>query len=638
MFPSSKVRRVKAGSYMVPLPCKVQFRKQPTCHMLVDAPSSASHRSVKRCPLPHVLAGFASGDIILYNPWWKLEQARNKSAPKGVILSVERTLNRAGCIESAACTSLQWMPGHEGTRIIASFLNGAILVLSLYWEDPRGGKVGRGEAQPPSTHTMLQSLVGLEAACFSAWWAPKGSRVNPMCKLQLSSSPVWQLCFAPDKRTLALACQDGYLRILDLDIARDEAVAAPVLGSLKGEAQQNGLLIAACEVAYRSYYGGFTAVAWSKDMRYLVSGGEDDLVSVWSYPRKELLARGHGHQSWVSSVAVNTPESNKDCLRFASVGLDCRLLLWEFSPEICKRPRASSSIHRRPAAPPSPQVSTDSPERSLAAYPALESSLPLGRRTVPAKQRRQTAALHPIGSHRAHALPLHGVRHVEGHYITVGIDGEVSVWVPGPRPPSIDLVALLREHSPARTIELPEEAEELPAEVLEDIARAERATALDEAVVAPPGDSEAAEDRTEERERSVDEAGDLEQQPRGTESVDDDGEGTDVAHSDGGAHCEENGALEDGERLQNGFLAQERNATDCHKANPTKSLGSPEVDNEFSEDVEHDLGQGVATENGMGGRECREVIVKKVGAAGDACVQSEGEGCTVGVEENGCER
>ena len=43
-------------------------------------------------------------------------------------------------------------------------------------------------------------------------------------------------------------------------------------------------------------------VAWSRDGRYVLSGGEDDLVSVWSVEQRAVVARGQGHQSWVNAV------------------------------------------------------------------------------------------------------------------------------------------------------------------------------------------------------------------------------------------------------------------------------------------------------------------------------------------------
>ena len=55
----------------------------------------------------------------------------------------------------------------------------------------------------------------------------------------------------------------------------------------------------------RSYYGGLICVCWSPDGRYVVTGGEDDLVSVWSFSEKRVVARGQGHKSWVTVVAFD---------------------------------------------------------------------------------------------------------------------------------------------------------------------------------------------------------------------------------------------------------------------------------------------------------------------------------------------
>lgn len=55
-------------------------------------------------------------------------------------------------------------------------------------------------------------------------------------------------------------------------------------------------------MAFRSYYGGFTCVAWSPDGKFLATGGEDDLVCVWSLLERCILARGQGHKSWVTEV------------------------------------------------------------------------------------------------------------------------------------------------------------------------------------------------------------------------------------------------------------------------------------------------------------------------------------------------
>ncbi|KFM58031.1 WD repeat-containing protein 20, partial [Stegodyphus mimosarum] len=55
----------------------------------------------------------------------------------------------------------------------------------------------------------------------------------------------------------------------------------------------------------RSFFGGLLCVCWSPDGKYVVTGGEDDLVTVWSFQEKRVIARGHGHKSWVSVVAFD---------------------------------------------------------------------------------------------------------------------------------------------------------------------------------------------------------------------------------------------------------------------------------------------------------------------------------------------
>jgi WD40 repeat protein len=40
----------------------------------------------------------------------------------------------------------------------------------------------------------------------------------------------------------------------------------------------------------------------SPDSKYVVFGGEDDLVNVYSLDEKRVVVRGQGHKSWVSVV------------------------------------------------------------------------------------------------------------------------------------------------------------------------------------------------------------------------------------------------------------------------------------------------------------------------------------------------
>ena len=93
---------------------------------------------------------------------------------------------------------------------------------------------------------------------------------------------------------------------------------------------------------YASYYGGFLCVCWSPDGKYVLTGGQDDLVSIWSVAESVIVARCQGHQSWVTAVCFDPWRCDDRNYRFGSVGEDCRLLLWDFSVGMLHRPKAVS--------------------------------------------------------------------------------------------------------------------------------------------------------------------------------------------------------------------------------------------------------------------------------------------------------
>lgn len=96
-----------------------------------------------------------------------------------------------------------------------------------------------------------------------------------------------EFVFSPCAKYLACASQDGFLRVFCYDTME-----------MVGRA--------------RSYYGGLTCVCWSPDGRYVVTGGEDDLITVWSFVERRVVARGMGHKSWVSVVAFDTYYTGHD--------------------------------------------------------------------------------------------------------------------------------------------------------------------------------------------------------------------------------------------------------------------------------------------------------------------------------------
>ena len=95
---------------------------------------------------------------------------------------------------------------------------------------------------------------------------------------------------------------------------------------------------------YPSYYGGFLCVCWSPDGKYILTGGQDDLVSIWSLIERRLVARCPGHHSWVTSVVFDPWRCDDRNYRFGSVGEDRRLLLWDFNVGMLHRPKTVSLI------------------------------------------------------------------------------------------------------------------------------------------------------------------------------------------------------------------------------------------------------------------------------------------------------
>ncbi len=91
---------------------------------------------------------------------------------------------------------------------------------------------------------------------------------------------------------------------------------------------------------FSSYYGDLLCVCWSPDGKYVLTGGQDDLVSIWSVADSMLVARCPGHQSWVTAVAFDPWRCDERNYRFGSVGEDCRLLLWDFSVGMLHRRKA----------------------------------------------------------------------------------------------------------------------------------------------------------------------------------------------------------------------------------------------------------------------------------------------------------
>lgn len=127
-----------------------------------------------------------------------------------------------------------------------------------------GGSSGSGGLTNDNGHQT--SLLGSSSSLFKT--------DNESCSIN-------EFVFSPCAKYLACVSQDGFLRVYCYETME-----------LVGRA--------------RSYYGGLVCVCWSPDCKYVVTGGEDDLITVWSFVERRVVARGMGHKSWVSVVAFDS--------------------------------------------------------------------------------------------------------------------------------------------------------------------------------------------------------------------------------------------------------------------------------------------------------------------------------------------
>ena len=242
-------------------------------------------------------------------------------------------------VDKTKVTCLKWIPGSENLFLVAHD-SGNMYVYNK--EHPPG--VG------PPQYALMKQGPG-----YSINASKSKTARNPVCKWTIGKGSLNEFAFSPDCKHLATVSQDGFLRVFDFD-------SQTLYGVVK------------------SYFGGLTCVCWSPDGKYIVMGGEDDLVSAWSFHDRRLIARGVGHQSWVNVVAfdpytthvsggggrvddsdeedieqngissTSCSAEDKDGLgvtsyRFGSVGQDTMLMLWDLSEDILKpqRPRGRST-------------------------------------------------------------------------------------------------------------------------------------------------------------------------------------------------------------------------------------------------------------------------------------------------------
>ncbi|XP_061561186.1 LOW QUALITY PROTEIN: WD repeat-containing protein 20 [Phycodurus eques] len=231
----------KAADLSKPIDKRIYKGTQPTCHDF--NPLTATAESVS------LLVGFSAGQVQLIDPIKK---------------ETSKLFNEERLIDKSRVTCVRWVPGSESLFLVAHSSG----TMYLYNVENTCGTAA------PHYQLLKQGDNYAVHTCKS-----KSGR-NPLLRWTVGDGALNEFAFSPDGKFLACASQDGYLRVFGFD-------AAELHGTMK------------------SYFGGLLCVCWSPDGRYIVAGGEDDLVTVWSFSDCRVIARGHGHKSWVSVVAFD---------------------------------------------------------------------------------------------------------------------------------------------------------------------------------------------------------------------------------------------------------------------------------------------------------------------------------------------
>lgn len=174
-------------------------------------------------------------------------------------------------------TCVKWVPGSEN-QFVSSHRSGNLYV----WTTAASGKAtGPIQFLP---HSEIQDAVISTV---------KSKHKSPlMYRWSIGHGAINGFAFSPDLEHIAIASQDGFMRIYHFKTQEFHS-------------------------RMRSYFGGITCICWSPDGCYVVTGGEDDLVTVWSFYHRRVVARGEGHQSYISAIAFDPyttvlPESLSD--------------------------------------------------------------------------------------------------------------------------------------------------------------------------------------------------------------------------------------------------------------------------------------------------------------------------------------
>ncbi|KAJ2081662.1 hypothetical protein H4R24_002186 [Coemansia sp. RSA 988] len=349
----------------------------PLCHDI-----NQTTRSESRIDM---VMGFVQGNIVWHDPISGKYSRLNKNSGY-----------------SPAIMCVRWLPNADSLFIVGT-ADGSLMIMDRTKEDFCVPALATADKHVDSMDTFEVAY-------------PLKPKSNPVAYWKVSNSPITSIAFSPDAQRVAVTSEDGALRIIDYP--------SEIL-----------------EDVYLSYFGGLSCCAWSDDGKYVVAGGKDDLITVWSYYDQSIVARCQGHESWVRDIVFDPlGHEDENTYRFMSVGDDAKLLVWDFSLAALHRPRVP--IHRATT-----NVSQSTAAGGLAgSFNELHLSERPDNGDLPSAvvhsrmAQESVAVLQPLISVAIHDSPLCSLQFSRDLLVTACRRGIIKVWR---RPPPFDLTTYL---------------------------------------------------------------------------------------------------------------------------------------------------------------------------------------------------
>ncbi|KAL7283679.1 WD40 repeat-like protein [Trametes coccinea BRFM310] len=394
----------EAGTKLKEPLARIYFSAYPTCHD-VNLATVSSERI-------DVIIGFHTGDILWFDP----------------ISSRYGRLNKQGRICNSPCTAIRWVPDSPNLFLV-SHADGTIIVYDKERED--GAFIPH---EPGSSPPTVFPLDGTSSSSSQGEWNPLDSiyvtmppwhpvtaggpvvpgtkqdkekaAKNPVSHWRVSRRSIVDFVFSPDAKFLAAISEDGCLRVID-------TVAEQLVD------------------CYASYFGALTCVAWSPDGRYILTGGQDDLVTIFSPWEQRVVARCQGHSSFVCGVAFDDVRCDGRTYRFASIGEDNKLILWDFSSGALHRPKLHAAHHQRMSMTSSISLALRRRGESTVYLPptgasGVESPLP---RYHPAPSRNEVAVVQPVVVKLLGSDTLTDIAFLPKGLLTANKLGHIKFWI-----------------------------------------------------------------------------------------------------------------------------------------------------------------------------------------------------------------